>query len=154
MKQQAKLRHHAAIISVMSMVEERRKNTIKKPFSATAKVKSLVVWWTYSEVSKAKYERQTISKHDNLNQRRCSHTQVNHWAVSGQNAKQARKGSQQLKMKMRTKMMTVMIKAHSLPLSSPPPLLPPEESPLNNWSKAIKSQSGLPVIRFFCLKDE
>ena len=45
----------------MSRVEERRKNTIKKPFSATAKVKSLAVWWTNSEASKANYERQTIT---------------------------------------------------------------------------------------------
>lgn len=45
----------------MSRVEERRKNTIEKPFSAIAKVKSLAVWWTNIEASKANYERQTIT---------------------------------------------------------------------------------------------
>ena len=51
----------AAQISVESRVEERRKNTMQKPFSAAAKVKSFAVWWTNSEASNANYERQTIA---------------------------------------------------------------------------------------------
>lgn len=49
------------------------------------------------------------------------------------------------------KSMTVMIVAHLL-LSSPP-LLPPDELPifLINWSKAINSLNGFPVINLFYL---
>ena len=75
-------RRQAALISVVSMVEEGRKNTKQKPFSPAAKVKSLAVWWTNSEASNANYERQTISKHDNLNQRRCSHKSIERMGVA------------------------------------------------------------------------